>query len=47
MRGTRWYYRERIMKEVAFELGLKDRECFLKPEWGEQAEEFVFLTAHC
>lgn len=35
------------MKEAAFEVGLKDRECCFKPEWGEQAEETVFLTAHC
>lgn len=41
MKGIRWCYREGIMKEVTFELGLKGRGCFLKRELGEQAEESV------
>lgn len=28
LRGIRCCYREGIMKDVAFELGLKNRECF-------------------
>lgn len=39
----RWCYREGIMKEVAFQLVLKDRDCFLKTALGDQAEEAVFI----
>lgn len=39
MRGIRWCYK----KEVVCKLGLTDRECFLKTELREQAEETVLL----